>query len=443
MEALQPEAASVSGGMTAPKTAERLPFTATKREHVAALLTFPLAYLYILFFWGDLPRSWLLAAFSLGFFALTEYLHGGRPRPRESWVWLGCAAACLTAYLLHRGRAFDPDGCGLAALFLHIFAVWWALSRSHALLAGESGRLLPLDALNDFAAYPFGNFLLWPQTLLHALPRRERRADAEEIDVGAALWSLFVAAAALGLLVLSARLLTDADEGFAALLAGLMERLRFDWDGHVLREFLLRFALSLPVGAYLYGLLGGTLRQRRAALDRRAESVERQMEALRGVPERVWTVLLSLFCLLYAAFFAVQGRYLFGAFLGALPEGFSVAEYARQGFFELCKVMGVNFALLYLAWRTSKSGLRQRRALWGASLALLAESLLLSAVALSKLGLYIGHYGFTPRRLQSTWLVCVLAFGCLCAARWLLWEKKSFRAWMIFGAVTLSLLCLY
>ena len=81
-----------------------------------------------------------------------------------------------------------------------------------------------------------------------------------------------------------------------------------------------------------------------------------------------------------------------------------------------------------------------RRAL---CLALLSESFLLAVVALSKLALYIDCFGFTPRRLQSTWLACVLAFGCCCAAWSLARGEKTFRVWMIFGAVTLSLLCLY
>ena len=66
-----------------------------------------------------------------------------------------------------------------------------------------------------------------------------------------------------------------------------------------------------------------------------------------------------------------------------------------------------------------------------------------AAVALSKLVLYIDCFGFTPKRLQSTWLVCVLLFGSACALYTHLTGKKSMRVWMIFGAVTLSLLCIW
>ena len=57
--------------------------------------------------------------------------------------------------------------------------------------------------------------------------------------------------------------------------------------------------------------------------------------------------------------------------------------------------------------------------------------------------LYIDCFGFTPKRLQSTWLVCVLLFGSACALYTHLTGRKSMRIWMIFGAVTLALLCIW
>ena len=71
------------------------------------------------------------------------------------------------------------------------------------------------------------------------------------------------------------------------------------------------------------------------------------------------------------------------------------------------------------------------------------EGALTRVIAASKLGLYIDCSGFTPLRLQSFWLVTVLAAGCVCSLVTLFSGKKSFRAWMFFGAATLCLLCLY
>ncbi len=420
---------------------ERVPFTASKREICAACALYVLAYLYVCLQPSKsiLESSALLTAFTLGFFALAEYLHRERPRPRESWIWLGCAAVVLVSLVLcGGGRVWGET----AWWFLHIFAVWWVLSRSGTLLEGESGRMLPMDALNAFFIFPFGNFFLRIRTVFFAVGRFLGVRTREKPQAGTVFRSVLAGAAALFLLIRAGGLLMTADDGFASLLDGVAAALRFEWS-ESMETFLFRLAFSLPVGAYLYGLLGGTLREEPERLRVRAANIDVQMQALRGVPERVWLALLALFCALYALFFAVQGQYLFGAFTRTLPAGFTVAEYARQGFFELCRVIAVNFALLWLVTRSSKGDLRGQKAARTLCLVLLAESFLLAVVALSKLALYIDCFGFTPKRLQSTWLACVLAFGCGCAAWSLMRGGKTFRVWMVFGAVTLSLLCLY
>ena len=173
---------------------------------------------------------------------------------------------------------------------------------------------------------------------------------------------------------------------------------------------------------------------------RRGASAEAALPKLRVVPEAVWLAALGVFSALYLAFFFVQGRYLFGAFTRTLPESFTVAEYARQGFFELCRVMAINFTLFWLVSRTAR---RESRPVRWMTATLLVESMLFAVVALSKLALYIVCFGFTPKRLQSTWLVCVLLFGSACALYTHLTGRKSMRTWMIFGAVTLALLCIW
>lgn len=444
MEDLQSEVRNMTeGSLVAGQratTAEHAAFTASVPERLAAFATYALGYLYIHIFFADAlwDCPYLLALFTLGFVALTEYLNRSTPRSRESWVWLGCVATLCAAVVCHRGNAWD--GVGAPFFFLHIFAVWWVLSRSAALLDGESGHLLPLDALDGFVVFPFSHFFHRARTVFFSLSALRTKQKKEKADAETVLWSLLMIAAALGLLLLAANLLASSDNGFAALFSGVADWFQWHWTW----DFnMTKLVFSLPVGAYLFGLLDGALRQDKDVLRARSRNVGEQMAALRGVPEHVWLTLMALFCLLYLTFFAVQGRYLFGAFTRTLPDGFVVSEYARQGFFELCKVMAINFALLWLVMRSSKIEVRQQKAARVLCLVLLAESFLLAVVAFSKLALYISCFGFTPRRLQSTWLVCVLAFGTGCAAWSLTRGGKAFRVWMIFGAVTLSLLCLY
>ena len=70
--------------------------------------------------------------------------------------------------------------------------------------------------------------------------------------------------------------------------------------------------------------------------------------------------------------------------------------------------MALNFVLLWLVTRMSKPPVSERKVSLALCVTLLAESILFAVIALSKLALYIDCFGFTPLRLQSTWLALVL-----------------------------------
>ena len=425
----------------APNLAENPPFSASLKEIIAALAMYLVAYCYT----GDPWPGWL-AAFTVGFVVLTEYLHWHTKRSAESWIWLGCMAVILTGMLLPQlsvsrllgttqtERVWD---LGASEAFLHIFAVYWVLCRSGRLSQGESGRLLPLDGLNGFIIFPFGHFFLRIRTVFYGLkqlaPKNRHAKPAQIIGIAAAIL------VALGLFGTAVSLLGQADSGFSELTEKIAELFRIEWD----ENFLFRFFLSLPVGAYLFGLLAGSGRETPEKLRYRGQDALRTIGALRRVPGGVWTAVLAVFSALYAAFFVLQGTYLFGAFTRTLPEGFIVSRYAREGFFELLKVMAVNFALLWCVTRSGIRPVQENRGLLVMCVLLLAESILFAVIAFSKLALYIDCFGFTPLRLQSSWLVCVLFTGCVCALVTMLTGRKTFRFWMIFGGVTLAILHLY
>ena len=432
-------AMGAAGGMTAPQIGERPRFAASNKEIFGALIAYVLGYLYMrMVFWTgayDAPDFWvfklLLGLFVCGFVALTEWLHRGQPRSRESWIWLGCMALYLTAILLDRCHMWATPFFSL--MLMHVFAVWWVLSRSGRLAEGKSGSLLPLDVLWGFVAIPFKHFFLRVRCLFYGVTGIGKR---KKLRGETALWVALAVVAAGLLFWFAAKLLLSADAGFARLLEDVTGWMRFEIDV----EFVLRSILALPVAAYVFGLVAGSLREDPEALQTRGSRLRYALSRLHRVPDGLWIGLTAVFVVFYLVFFAVQARYLFGAFTRSLPEGFIVSQYAREGFFELCKVMAVNFALLWLVTRSARSFAQESRPLRVLCLLLLAESLLFAVVAGSKLGLYISCFGFTPLRLESSWLVCVLAAGCVAAGLGLYGKKGVFRAWMVFGAASLALL---
>ena len=415
------EARAASGEIAAPILPEKPAF---RRELAAALLMYPAAFAYV-----RALDDWPFWPFLLLFVGLTELLCREKPRSRESWFWLGCMLLCWWG---SHGRVWGDE----VWLPLHALAIWWVLHRSGALLEHQSGHLLPLDMLNGAFVFPFRHFLLRLHCLAGGLGKLLRRQGNSRVP---ALSAALAAASSLLLFALALRFLQAADSAFERLVTAALGWLKLpEWR---LRWF--DFVLSLPVGAYLFGLIAGSCREERRVLDERAERACRRLAGLRRVPHRVWLVLAAGFVLLYLLFFAVQARYLFGAFSRRLPEGFIVSEYARRGFFELCRVMALNFALLWLVTRTADRSAREDRALRLLCLLLLAESLLFAVIAASKLGLYIDCFGFTPRRIQSLWLVCTLGFGCLCSLRSLMTQRPGLRFFLVAAALSFVLLGLY
>ena len=290
-----------AGGISAPILPEKPPFSASWREIVVAAASFVLAWIYLyhsnLFLsdpWEVRSQLWWTFAFTLGFVALAELLYWKLPRPRESWVWLGCMGLILAGMLLERNRVWE----GYAPLFLHLAAVWWVLSRSGRLAEGQSGHLLPLDALNGFVIFPFRHFFLRIRSVFYglSLPFRKKLFGSRKT----LFWSIGAAVAALLLFIHAANLLYQADGDFAFLFDIFFGWFHLEAPG----EFLAKLTLSLPVGAYLVGLLAGTGREEPQRLRAKGEQLCQKLLGFHQVPSGVWLGLTGAFCLMYLAFFA-------------------------------------------------------------------------------------------------------------------------------------------
>lgn len=405
------------------------PFTASGREKLLAFFIYIPAYLYLRSSWGDA----MFYIFCALFVAMVEWRFREETRSWESWVWLGCLVVVAVSEPLGRNTVWDA----YRMLFLHAFAIYWALCRSGRLLGGESGRFLPLDALYGVVIYPAKHFFLRIRTVAFTLTQLRR---SEKKQSPAVVFAVVLALGlALCLLAMAVSELSGADAAFAGAVERFFAALRPELDS--LTVF--RLLGSLPVGAYLYGLIAGMGRESRESVLARGRAVDAGLCSLRRVPCAVWTGAMAAFAAVYLAFFVLQAGYLFGAFTRTIPEGYTVAEYARQGFFSLCRVMAVNFALLWLVTRTLARPVREQRwARIGCTL-ILAQSLLFALIAASKLYLYIDTFGFTPKRLQSAWLIAVLAAGSAGAVYALWGGKKAFRGWVLFAGVTLALLHLW
>lgn len=199
------------------------------------------------------------------------YLAKLRP-PRESWFWLAVLLCLGLGYAL-------PYGGGLLGAVhygaLLFTAEYWTLSATGRLLkSGKTSNWLPLDVLNALFVLPWGNFMRLPAAFvfgLKGLGRRVRAARSEpgERSRGKRLLGV-LGGVALALLCLCfvLPLLMAADDGFASLLSGFVGRLAAWFSGwrDSWTEFVVKVFFALPTALYLYGLVYGAVRGRRACV---------------------------------------------------------------------------------------------------------------------------------------------------------------------------------
>ena len=409
-----------------------------KRFFLLSLTSYLIGFLYISCFWGgfspvDGPKAWYGLLFTVVFLLWGNAIGKERtPNGQTHLLFFTVTALIAVAQALGRFRAVS----GWGTLALHGAAGLWALYRTGGNLGPEEPVFFLWDILNSFVLLPVGKLFLRLtdvlrglaagfQRLFHTDDKKKRR----DILIG-----MVCLLAALPLLFWTARLLTAADAGFGQLLHGILDVFRWDLPAAASYQ-VVKLLLGLPVGAYLYGLLAGSVKK--VPYDRTA--AKQKLQHMQVLPSAAVNGVWAMFAGLYVLFFLVQAGNLLAAFRGQIPGTLTAAKYARSGFFQLCLVMGINFLLLELG---SLLAVRNRTGVI-LSAVLMVQSLLLAVTAGAKLWLYIHRFGFTPLRLLSAWAVVTLSTGCIFTLLHLAGKAHSFRRWLYFAVLTFTALCFY
>jgi hypothetical protein len=324
---------------------------------------------------------------------------------RAAWLILPTLAAAAGLAWRDSEALKLLDVGALCALL--VLALWQARGTQVA-AAGvvEEGWRFVKAGLNVAAGYVplFLAPVQWPQPASAGWAK-----NARTVTIGVLL--------ALPLLVLFAALFMAADAVFNRLVTDLI---RID-----LANLLSHFALTAVFAWLVVGYLQGLLFAERTGEGR---VVVPQFCSLGTVEVGIALGLLNL---LFAAFMAVQIRYLFGgADLVQVTPGLTYAEYARRGFFELVAVVLLALPVLLQAdWLLGPSPKRGFRVQAGVMVLMLGVIL---ASAFHRMRLYQSEYGWTELRLYVTacmaWLAAVLLWFVVTVLRGL-------RERFMFGAL--------
>ena len=378
-------------------------------------------------------------AFGLGFALCELVLFGG-------WgisVPVICAALYAAALIYLRPRLRRPQlpelianvpAALLAVCFVlfdnatlrafNIVALWGASAFGLAQLSGLGGRpVLWSGTVPDTLRYMFGLPLRHLGRAGRALASSGHKARTLPI----VLLTLLVIAPVLALVLM---LLSQSDAGFSRLLYSFSSFFGRQ-AAHYLTEVIIAAVLTFPIFSFLWGL-------RRDDPARRPDESAAHRNA--KLDSAVVCTALGVFSAVYAVYMALQSDYFFSAVLGALPQDFTVSQYARRGFFELVGVAAINFCLIAAACAFSKR--REGRIAPGARgqiIVLSVMTLLLIVTAASKMLMYMERYGLTPLRVYTSWFMLLLAVSCALVIVGMLRRGFDFHRVNIICAVVLWL----
>ncbi|MBQ8683922.1 MAG: DUF4173 domain-containing protein [Clostridia bacterium] len=334
----------------------------------------------------------LYGGFSIGFVAgyLAMLLCGGlylrRHLERITPYGLFCLVAAVAAggtFIWHN----DPFAKFVGVIGISLLVALALLSATG--IGRQDGGTLAV--LRDVWHIQLAAPLTHMGTAVSAIFLVKKGDTIEKRRCGGALLGLLCA---LPVLVVVVPLLISADAAFEGLLQ------------HTILDNLGEMVISLLVGIPLFCLLYSRVFGLRYGLDKKEPSPTAKGK---GVSAMSLNTFLGTISGVYVIYLFSQTAYFFSAFAGILPKDYTVAQYARRGFFEMCAICAINLVLVAIClWLSRKQEGKAPLSTRLLGLFVLVFSIGLVATALSKMGLYITSFGMTRLRILTAVFMVML-----------------------------------
>jgi hypothetical protein len=224
---------------------------------------------------------------------------------------------------------------------------------------------------------------------------------------------------ALPIIAILAALLASADLAFNNQLTSFLELLRIE----KLPEYLFRLIYILVFGYLLTGVLlhAGFPKKPEIIPDGSTDHVKPFLGWIESV------IILGSIEALFAFFIVFQIRYLFGAQVNISAAGFTYADYARRGFFELVTVAVLSLLIyVILSAITKREQPTQRKTFSILVIILMVLVLAILGSSFQRLALYESAYGFAYLRTYTHFFIPWMAVLLAMVVLWELLRKQRF-----------------
>ena len=312
---------------------------------------------------------------------------------------------CLTVYLSKGVRKIKkfPLACGILALGLS--AVFSVTSNGSVRFLGFVGTvilsLIWFVSLSDIPFKPGDGGLIstifspvFEQTLPN-IPTTVTSLFSHKENVGKTIGKIAIGVAiAVPVLAVVIPLLMSSDAAFSGLVGSISGNLFM-----IAFKIGLALAITIVLLSYCFSL--------------KKDSVnDKPVSQFAGVDNVILSSFLFVLSICYLLYLFSQLAYFFSAFKGILPSDytFTLSEYARRGFFEMCVISVINLITVYVVLSIAKRNHGKLPMILRIICTFISVfSLVIIGTALSKMILYINHLGMTELRITTSSFMVFLA----------------------------------
>lgn len=333
---------------------------------------------------------------------------------------------CVTGYLLSSGRKMNGYSAALLGVSV-VLAAGFARSADGLvklialvfLLVCNSLGICLLAGQNHFSAGSLGSLWDGPRCLfgwgfgsmgpaLGGVSRTVRSGGPAVRKGGAVAVGLCVAVPVMCLLV---ALLMSADAAFDALIQLLPDV--------SLGQIIATVVLGSAAAALLYTWA--------TALRYHPQKEEKGKLPAANLNHLTVNTILVAVCVVYVVYLVSQLAYFVGGFSGILPEKYTMAEYARRGFFEMAILCGIDFTIIALAVGLVRK--QEGKAPVSTRILCLFVGLVtvfFVSAASAKMFLYIHAYGLTRLRVLTEVVMVFLGLATVVVCLWLFVSRMPY-----------------
>ncbi len=377
---------------TSPPKPKKIKRSFTVSDTVFAWFSYIIGYLFC--------RSVHTASTPLGstlfiiilFAATGVFLHATKRKPNLTASIVGISAAVISLSFILSSNTF-----------IHFFAFSYAVAAYCYFIYASSGNKFKASFSNFIIAEWIKSTILLPFKYLWKLemPRAFFQGKTKK-SMGFLLKLIIgLAAAAIPTAVVLLLLLYDAS------FESLINRI-FDFDIVTVLSHIVSLFYAVFIGMFIYSLYISSVDGRNITFLTEEKIIQRESK-IRFLPITTSVAASVPLLAVYVIFFISQWKYYISGFTGVLPENFSYAEYAREGFFQLCAVSAINLVIISLIIAFSKKSRFYSLVIKTLTCVFSAFTLVLISTAIAKMVMYIQCYGLTQKRIYATWFMAVLA----------------------------------